>query len=60
MLKRIEEYFKKLKEDLNKLKRNRYIDYKGINEIKYLFNEINEEAYHKSIKTMQSFDGNYI
>ena len=60
MLKRIEEYFKKLKEDLNKLKRNWYIDYKGINEIQYLFNEINEEAYYKSIKTMQSFDGNYI
>ena len=60
MLKRIEEYFKKLKEDLNKLKRNRYINYKGINEIQYLFNEINEEAYYKSIKTKQCFDGDYI
>ena len=60
MLKRIEEYFKKLKKDLNKLKRNRYIDYKGINEIQYLFNEINEEIYYKPIKTKQSFDGDYI
>ena len=47
MLERIEEYFQKLKEDLSKLKRHRDniihdTEYKGINEIQYLFNNIDE------------------
>ena len=59
------EYLKKLKEDLNKLKRHRYniidnIDYKGIKEIENLFNKINEEDYYEPIKTKHAFDDDYI
>ena len=43
VLKRIEEYFRKLKEDLDKLKRPRHnIDYR---KIENLFNEINNDDY---------------
>ena len=63
-LKETEKYFKKLKEDLNKLKRYRYniiegIDYKGIKEIENLFNEISED-YYEPIKTSADFDDKYI
>ena len=56
---------KKLKEDLSKLKRHRDniihdTEYKGINEIQYLFNNIDEEDYYEPIKTVQAFDDNYI
>ena len=65
MLERIEEYFEKLKEDLSKLKRNQDniihdTEYKGINEIQYLFNNIDEEDYYEPIKTVQAFDDNSI
>ena len=65
MLERIEEYFEKLKEDLSKLKRHRDniihdTEYKEINEIQYLFNNIDEEDYYEPIKTVQAFDDNYI
>ena len=51
MLESIEEYFKKLKEGLSKLKRHRHniihdTEYKGIEEIEYLYNNINEEDYY--------------
>ena len=64
-LKKIEEYLKKSKEDLNRFKRYQYniiedIDYKGINEIEYLFNKINEKDYYKPIKTKLAFDDDYI
>ena len=65
VLESIEEYFKKLKEDLSKLKRHRQdiihdTEYKGIEEIEYLFNNINEEDYFESIKIKHAFDDNYI
>ena len=65
VLERIEEYFQKLKEDLSKLKRHRDniihdTEYKGINEIQYLFNNIDEEDCYEPIKTVQAFDDNYI
>ena len=54
-LKKTEKFFKKLKEDLNKLKKYRYniiedIDYKGIKEIENLFNEISEEDHYEPMK----------
>ena len=50
-LQRIGEYLRKLKKDLYKIKRKRHniiedIEYKGINEIKNLFNEISEVDYY--------------
>ena len=36
------------------------MEYKGIKEVKYLFNEINEEDYYEPIKIKHSFDDNYI
>ena len=64
-LQKAEEFLKKLKEDLNKLKRHQYniiedIDYKGIKEIENLFNKINEEDYYEPIKTKHTFDDDYI
>ena len=35
-------------------------EYKGINEIQYLINKINEEDYYEPIKFKHSFDDNYI
>ena len=65
MLESIEEDFKQLKEDLSKLKRHRHniihdTEYKGINEIQYLFNNMDEENYYEPIKTKHDFDDNYI
>ena len=65
MLESIEEYFKKLKEGLSKLKRHRHniihdTEYKGIEEIEYLYNNINEEDYYEPIKIGHAFDDNYI
>ena len=65
MLERISEYFNKLNNDLSKLKRHRHniihdTEYKGIEEIKYLFNNINEEDYYESINIKHAFDDNYI
>ena len=59
-LQEIEEYIKKLNEDLNKLGRNQYndnkdLEYEGIKEI-----EIIEENYYKPIKTKHAFDDDYI
>ena len=65
VLERISEYFNKLNNDLSKLKRHRHniihdTEYKGIEEIKYLFNNINEEDYYESIKIKHAFDDNHI
>ena len=65
VLQGISEYFNKLNNDLNKLKRHRHNiihdpEYKGIEEIKYLFNNINEEDYYKPIKITHAIDDNYI
>ena len=35
-------------------------EYKGINEIQYLINKINDEDYYEPIKFKHSFDDNYI
>ena len=48
ILQKPKEYFKKLKEDLNKLKRYQ------------LFNDINEEDYYKPIKTGGDFNDNIL
>ena len=48
ILQKPKKYFKKFKEDLNKLKRYQ------------LFNDINEEDYYKLIKTSGDFNDNYI
>ena len=65
MVERISQYFNKLNNDLSKLKRHRHkiihdTEYKGIEEIKYLFNNINEEDYYKPIKITHAIDDNYI
>ena len=62
-LKRVEEYFKKLKEDLNKLEKYQYnedLGYKGIRQIENLFDKIDEEDYYKPIKTFGGFDNEYM
>ena len=62
-LKRVEEYLKKLTEDLNKLEKYQYnedLDYKGIRQIENLFDKIDEEDYYKPIKTFGGFDNEYI
>ena len=58
MLERIEEYFQKLKRHRDNIIHD--TEYKGINEIQYLFNNIDEEDYYEPIKTVQAFDDNYI
>ena len=65
MLESIEEYFKKSKQDLSKLKRHWHniihdTEYKGIEEIEYLFNNINKEDYFEPTKFKHAFDDNYI
>ena len=35
-------------------------DYKGIRQLKKLFNKVNEEGYYKPIKTKGTFNDNYI
>ena len=61
-LQKTEDFLKKLKEDLNKLKIYNIedIDYVGIKEIENLFNKIREEEYYEPIKIRDSFDDNYI
>ena len=63
-LQKAEEFFKKLKEDLNRLERyqyndNEYLDYKGIRQIENLFDKIDED-YYKPIKTNGAFNDNYM
>ena len=57
VLKNIEKYFKKLKEDLNKIKIYQYIITRDVG---YLFNEITKEDYYKPIEIKSAFDSNYI
>ena len=57
ILKNIEKYFKKLKEDLNKIK---IYQYNITHDIRNLFNEISKENYYEPIETKSAFDGNYI
>ena len=57
MLKNIEKYFKKLKEDLNKIK---IYQYNITRDIGYLFNEIIKEDPYEPIGIKSAFDGNYI
>ena len=64
-LQKVEEFFKKLKEDLDKLEKHQYNDnedqdYKRIRQIEKLFNKINEQDFYKPIKTKGAFDDNYI
>ena len=47
-LQKAKEFFKKLKEDLNRLEKHQYndnedLDYKGIRQIQNLFNKINKD-----------------
>ena len=55
-LKNIIKYFKKLKEDLNKIKKYQY---NITRDVRYLFNEISED-YYKPIEIKSAFEGNYI
>ena len=57
VLKNIGKYFKKLKEDLNKIKTYQYNITRNID---YLFNEIPKEEYYEPIEIKSAFDGNYI
>ena len=57
MLKNIGEYFKKLKEDLNKIKTYQYNITRNID---YLFNEIPKEEYYEPIEIKSAFDSDYI
>ena len=60
-MKKAEDFFKKLKEDLNRLERHQYddnedLDYKGIRQIENLFDKIDDEDYYKPIKTNGAFN----
>ena len=57
VLKNIEKYFKKLKEDLNKIK---IYQYNITRDIGHLFNEITKENYYEPIEIKSAFDDNYI
>ena len=57
VLKNIVKYFKKLKEDLNKIKKYQY---NITSDIRYLFNEISKKDYYKPIEIKSAFEGNYI
>ena len=62
-LQEYEEFFKKLKENLNRLERHQHSDnedleYKGIRHIEKLFNKINEDYYYKAIKIKGPFNDN--
>ena len=57
MQKNIVKYFKKLKEDLNKIE---IYQYKITRDIAYLFNEITKEDYYEPIEIKSAFDSNYI
>ena len=52
VLKNIERYFKKLKEDLNKIK---IYQYNITRDIGYLFNEITKENYYEPIEIKSAF-----
>ena len=63
-LQKAEEFFKKLKEDLNRLEKHQYndnedLDYKGIRQIENLFDKIDED-YYKPIKTNGAFNNSYM
>ena len=63
-LKKVEEFFKKLEKDLDRLEKHRCRDnddlnYKGIRQIENLFNKIDED-YYKPIRTKGAFNNNYI
>ena len=55
--KNIERYFKKLTEDLNKIK---IYKYNITHDICHLFNEISKEDYYELIEIKSAFDGSYI
>ena len=56
-LKNINKYFKKLKEDLNKIKTYQY----NITcDIDHFFNEIPKEEYYEPLEFKSAFDGDYI
>ena len=57
VLKNIVKYFKKLKEDLSKIKTYQY---NITRDIDYLFNEITEEGCYEPVEIKSAFDGNYI
>ena len=57
VLKNIKKYFKKLKEDLNKIRLHQN---KITRDIRHLFNEITEENYYEPIEIKSAFDDNYI
>ena len=57
ILKNIKKYFKKLKEDSNKIK---IYQYNITCDISYLFNEITKEDYYEPIEIKSAFDRNYI
>ena len=57
VLKNMEKYFKKLKEDLNKTK---IFHYSITHDIVHLFNEITKENYYEPIEIKSTFDGNCI
>ena len=57
VLENIGKYFKKLKEDLNKIKTYQYNITRNID---YLFNEIPKEEYYEPIEIKSAFDGDYI
>ena len=64
-LEEAKEYIKKLKEDLSKFRKHQYtnnedLKYKGIKEIKNIFNKINEEDYYEPIKTKSAFNDDYM
>ena len=50
-------YFKKLKEDLSKIKTYQC---NSTHDMDYLFNEITKEDYYEPVEIKNSFDGNYI
>ena len=63
-LPKVEEFFKKLKENLNRLERYQYnnnedLDYKGIRQIENLFDKIDED-YYKPIRTKGAFNDDYV
>ena len=64
MLQKSQKYFKKLKEDLNRLEKHQYndnedLDCKGKRQIENLFDKIYED-YYKPIKTNGTFNDNYM
>ena len=57
MLKNVNEYFKKLKEDLSKTKTYQH---NTTHDIRYLFNKITKEDYYEPVEIKSAFNGNYI